>query len=89
MENISLKSEFSSCSTGTSKKTIVNQSITMMQTNDMESLCNSNMKEQLDLNNECDKLDEILLNEENTYQDIFSMQKSILNNEACDYDMEE
>ena len=59
-----------------------------MQTNDLESSCNSNLKEQLDLN-ESDKLDEILLMEDNTYQDIFSMQKTILNNEACDYDMEE
>lgn len=65
-ENISLKSEFSCYSTGTSKKTVEQQSLTGMQTNDLENSSNTNFKEQLDIN-DGDKLDEILLMEDNTY----------------------
>ncbi|CDW90273.1 UNKNOWN [Stylonychia lemnae] len=89
-ENISLKSEFSCYSTGTSKKTVEHQSMTRMQTNDLQNSSNSNFKEQLELDiNDGDKLDEILLMEDDTYQDIFTQQKNILNIVECDYEMEE
>ena len=71
-ENYSMKSEHS-CSTGTSKNTNPQTSLSQVQTNDHENTSQSLGEIQVI---ECDKLDENILIEDNTYQDIFAINKS-------------